>query len=364
MTKEAKVKSWAKWSAVVAAGAVAATLSVAAFNLVVDPYSVFMTNEGMRPGYNPNERYRKVEHLKARIGQYDSFVLGASTMGLLPMESLRELRPEGRWYNLSFLAGTPPEAMRAVQYLKSQGMPIKEVVFGIDMFAFRKIEAHRELWRQEHPDISGESRYSWWKRNLFGSTLLDGTERLTHNWLHDEPKLIFDFDGTGRYYLARWDREIEKDHQGFIKKQILDKYNLGDKKPKPAGVALVKERFEELAQLKKWLDANGVKAHFWINPIHWKNLATVDDQTMTEFRRGVREAVGEVPDYTLRADITRDDTLFYELNHFRPVAGAKILSEVLGKGESGALTNLMAATSASGSTAVSSAPASVALRRQ
>lgn len=329
------MKSWAKWSAVVAAGAVGAALSVAGFNLVVDPYSVFKTNEGMRPGYNPNERYRKIEFLKNHIGQYDSFVLGASTMGLMPMEGLQEFRPQGRWYNLSFLAGTPPEALRAVQYLKSKGMPIKEVVFGIDMFAFRKIEAHRQLWRQEHPDITGESRYSWWKRNLFGSTLIDGTERLTHNWLHDQPKLIFDFDGTGRYYLARWDREIEKDQKAFIQKQIYEKFNLGDKKPKPAGIALVKERFEELAQLKEWLDANGVKAHFWINPIHWKNLATVDDATMAEFRKGVREAVGDVPDYTLREDIVREDTLFYEWNHFRPVAGHKILSEVLGKQDAG-----------------------------
>jgi hypothetical protein len=226
-------------------------------------------------------------------------------------------------------------------------MPVKEVVFGIDMFAFRKIEAHRQLWRQEHPDITGESRYSWWKRNVFGSTLIDGTERLTHNWLHDQPKLIFDFDGTGRYYLARWDREIEKDPQAFIRKQIYEKFNLGDKKPKPAGIALVKERFTELAELKQWLDANGVKAHFWINPIHWKNLATVDDATMAEFRKGVRDAVGDVPDYTLRDDIVREDRLFYEWNHFRPVAGYKILSEVLGKSDAVESARVVAAMASS-----------------
>lgn len=324
------MKSWAKWSAVVAIGAVGAAMSVAAFNLIVDPYSVFKTNEGMRQGYNPNERYRKIEYLKENVERFDSLVLGASTMGLMPTEALNEYRPEGRWYNLSFLAGTPPEALRAVKFLRSRGMEIKEVVYGIDMFAFRKIEAHRELWRQEHPEITGESSYSWWKRHVFGSTLLDGTERLTHNWLHKEPKLVFDFERSGRYYLARWDREIERDHQGFIKKQIYDKYNLGDKKPKPAGVALVQARFDELAELKQWLDSNGIKSHFWINPIHWKNLATVDEETMSAFRKGVKAAVGDVPDYTARKDITSEDTLFYEWNHFRPVAGYKILGEILG----------------------------------
>jgi len=43
--------------------------------------------------------------------------------------------------------------------------------------------------------------------------------------------------------------------------------------------------------------------------------------------------VGDVPDYTLRNDIVREDRLFYEWNHFRPVAGYKILSEVLGKSD-------------------------------
>jgi hypothetical protein len=324
------MKSWADWSKWVAVGAVGAAMSVAAFNIIIDPYSVFGTNEGMRPGYLPNERFRKIEHLKRHIGEYDSFVIGASTMGLIPNEALKEFRPDGRWYNMSFFAGTPPEVLRALKFVKAKGMPIKEVVYGIDMFAFRKIEAHRQLWRQEHPDITGESQYSWLKRNVFGSTFMDGAERLTHNWLNEKARLVFDFDGTGRFYLARWDSEIEKDQAAFIKRQIYEKYNLGNKKPKPAGVPLVKERFDELAELKQWLEENEVQAHFWINPIHWKNMETVDEETMSEFRKGVRTAVGDVPDYTLRKDIYGDDTMFYEWQHFRPVAGYRILSEVLG----------------------------------
>ncbi|TXG99986.1 MAG: hypothetical protein E6R08_00705 [Nevskiaceae bacterium] len=323
------MNSWGKWSTCVAVGAMAAALSVAAFNVVIDPYSVLKTNEGMRPGYNPNERFRKIEFLKGHVGQFDSFVLGASTMGLFPNESLNSMRPEGRWYNMSFLAGTPPEALRALKYLKAKGMPIHEVVYGLDMFAFRKLGAHSELWRREHPEITGESNYSWMKRHIFASTLMDGTERLTHNWLNSKPKLVFDFDGTGRYYLARWDREIEQDHKAFIQRQIYDKFNLGDKKPKPAGVALVQERFDELAELKKWLDENRIVSHFWINPIHWKNLATVDERTLAEFRSGVKRAIGDVPDYTLRKDVYSRDDLFYEWQHFRPQAASLILREVL-----------------------------------
>lgn len=324
------MKSWSKWSAAVAIGALSMSALVAAFNVLVDPYSVFRTNEGMRSGYNPNERYRKVEHLKKSIGQHDSFVMGASTMGLYPMEIFKEVRPEGRWYNLSFLSGTPAEALRVLKYLKDQGEPIKEIVYGIDMFSFRQLAPYKELWRQEHPDISGESWYSWWKKHVFASTLLDGIERLTHNWMNDKPRVVFDLEGTGSYRMVRWEREIERDEGAFIRKQLVDK------QPKPAGeisaaeITLIDARFDELKELKDWLDLNGVKSHFWINPMQWRQMQTIHDRTMAEYRRKVFAAIGQVPDFTTRDDICSNDRAFLDLQHYRPKVAERLVREVLG----------------------------------
>ena len=95
-------------------------------------------------------------------------------------------------------------------------------------------------------------------------------------------------------------------------------------------MVFIQERFLELAELKRWLDANGVKSRFWINPMHRSNMATLSDTSIQEFREKVVAAIGDVPDYTKRVDFCDDDTLFYEWKHFRPVAAAQILREVLG----------------------------------
>lgn len=327
------MKEWHRWNRRVAAGLIGAAAAVAGFNLVLDPYSVFKSAEWLRQGYNLNERFRKIEHLRENIGKHDSFILGASTMGLFPIEEAQSMRPGSSWYNLAFLAGTPPEALRALQFLKSSGEPIKEVMFGIDIFAFRKLTGSNEMWKREHPLVSGESWLSWYKSHVFASSFLFGVERVLHN-LNPAPRLHFDVNGTGRYFLPRWDNAIKADEAKFIKEQIYERNKNGGKEIQKSRIVLVQERFDELGQLKAWLDQNGVKSHFWINPMHWKNLETIEPSSLEAFRRKVRKAVGEVPDYSTRTDITGDDRKFYEWQHFRPSTAALITHEVLGQRES------------------------------
>ncbi len=322
------MKSWSVWNRGVGIGLVAAAASVAIFNVVLDPYSVLRTGDWLRQGYNLNERFRKVEHLRENIGKHDSFILGASTMGLFPIDVPTSMRPGSNWYNLSFLAGTPPEALHALKYLKSQGQPIKEVMYGIDIFAFRKAEASKEMWKREHPLVTGESWANWYKVHLFASSFSFGVERVLHN-THENPRLFFDVDGTGRYYLPRWDKAIETDEAKFIKEQIYDKNKNAGKEIQKSGIVLIQERFNELRDLKSWLDDNGIVSHFWINPMHWKNLQTIEPDSLDAFRRSITTAIGGVPDYTARQDITGDDRKFYEWQHFRPSTANQIAREVL-----------------------------------
>lgn len=321
--------SWFSFNRYLVTGLVLAGAAVPAFNVALDPYSTLRTAEWMRQGYNVNERYRKVEHLRTHRGLHDSFIMGSSIMGLYPPAAAQEVDPQGKWYNLAFLAGTPPEALRTLQYLKREGHPIRDVMFGIDMFAFRKLEGvDRAAWKKEHPFVTGQSLLSWQADQVFGATFLDGIEKIGHN-LNSRPRLWFDVDGDGTYHLLNWEREIAENHQAFIERQILAKHNNGGAPVKRSKVVMIQERFDELAALKRWLDENGIRAQFWINPMHRKNMATLAEESLQEFRDKVRAAVGDVPDYTLRRDFSDDDTVWYEWKHVRPAANAKIIKEML-----------------------------------
>lgn len=320
--------TWSRWNKVAVGVALTAAACVAAFNTLLDPYSVLGTAEWMRQGFNVNERYRKIEHLRRNPGVYNSFILGSSTMGLYDVQPANDAAEGGRWYNLSFLAGTPPEALRALQFLKKNGQQIDEAMFGIDIFAFRKVEGAREMWKREHPLVRGDSWWNWYSAHVFASSFLIGIDRVVHQ-LRAQPTMFFDVDGTGRYYLLDWDRQKAEDPKAFADKMIYAPLKKRGSEIDSNALVLIQERFDELRDLKQWADANGVRMHFWINPMHWATLKSIDANSLNEFRAKVREAVGDVADFSLRDDFTKDDGRFYELKHYTPQTAALITMEVL-----------------------------------
>lgn len=321
--------------------------AVPGLNFAIDPYSVFGTDNHLRQGSSVNERFGKIEYLTQNPKKYDSFIIGSSTMGLFDPKVAQEMRPDGRWYNLAFLAGTPPEALRALQALKRNGVEVREVAMGLDIFAFRKLEKSQRNSQREHPLATGQSEYGWLSSNLFASSAVDMLDRV-QNSLEPQARITFDIAGTGRYYLNQWDREIAADHAQFIQKQLYGRTTTAT----DVGVTLVEQRFDELRELAAWLKDNGVAAHFWINPVHHQALRMMDAETMRLFRQkiggvlggvvgGVIDrpvgmpiagALGKIADYSARSELCEDDTLFYDHNHFRPVVARQIMGEVLGAG--------------------------------
>lgn len=332
-------RSWAQWNKALAASLIACGLVVPGFNIVLDPYSVLGTASWMRDGYNVNERFGKVDFLLKNPGRYDSFIMGSSIMGLFPPAAAQEVRPEGHWYNLAYLAGTPPEALRTLKMLKASGHPIRNVLMGVDMFAFRKLDGEaKAAWKEEHPQVTGETRWRWMTKQLLASTFLEGVEKIGHN-ANDRPRIVFDIAGSGQYRLLNWEREIAEDHEAFMDRQIRKKHSKAQGTPKQSDVVMVQERFDELAELKTWLVANGIEHRIWINPMHRANMATLSDASINEFRTRVAEALqGRVKDFTLRDAYSHDDRLWLEWKHLRESTGGSVLQEVLtGKDQAGAI---------------------------
>lgn len=322
--------TWSKWNKLTAGCLLGCGLLVPAFNATLDPFSVLGTADWMRQGYNVNERYGKVEHLLKNQGRYDSFIMGSSIMGLFPPEAAAEVRPDGSWYNLSYLAGTPPEALRTLKFLKASGQPVRNVMMGVDMFAFRKLDGEAKApWKEEHPLIVGENPLHWKAKQLVASTFLEGVEKVGHA-MNERPRIFFDIEGTGQYRLLNWEREIAEDHEAFMERQIRKKHAKGAQTPKQSDVVMVQERFDELAEMKRWLVENGIEHHIWINPMHRANMATLSQASIREFRARVSEALqGDVIDYTARDAFSNDDRLWLEWKHVRESTGGTVLQEVL-----------------------------------
>ncbi len=131
----------------------------------------------------------------------------------------------------------------------------------------------------------------------------------------------YDIEGTGRYYLERYDREIEQDHSAFIRKQFP-----ANAKPVKAP-PWIDSRFEDFRKLAQWLKEENIESKFYFNPLHPYVADAYGVKRLTEFKQTITglsgaESVGDCTELLQGDDVNHH---FYDYKHFRPSGAAKVI---------------------------------------
>ena len=345
--------SFWKW-ALVAIGIAAWSLPI--WNVVVNPYQIFKAKYSIGDRYSSsttNERFLKVEYLlneaketspnspEAITGQindesagkkgsskklsvnHDAFIVGSSIMGLVDPALVNRYFPDRHFYNLAFLAAKPDEILATLQGLKRIGVTIKTVVYGLEPIAFTDIKSYGPAY-ELHPETSGQSRQRIIFDYLFASSLSDGFSRLVTG-ISDKPSVRYDIEGTGRYYLERYDREIEQDHGAFIRKQFP--VNAKPLKAPP----WIDSRFEDFRKLAKWLKDEKIESRFYLNPLHPYVANAYGVERLIEFKQKIAELSGAERVVNCTDLLQGDDANqhFYDYKHFRSSEAAKVIDSGL-----------------------------------
>lgn len=310
------------WNALAVGMLALAGFVVPAFNLVLDPYGVFGVS-WPRSSHAMNERFLKMEHLLAHKDRHNAFILGSSVMGSFDPQVADSRAPGRRFYNLSFMAGTPQEALQALQALKRAGVHIDEVLMGLDVFAFRESDAVDRPDRRLHPSVQDQSRLTWLSSYLFAASFADGLTRITQNL--GAERIRFDIGGNGRYVLVAQEVELARDPEAYAR-QHLEMNKAG---AQPTRIQWVESRFTEFSQLVSWLQAERVQARFFIHPVNNRVLAAYSPASLSEFRRRLVEIAGPMPDF-MGDPVAGADEFYLDLKHYSPVLATRVMAQVLG----------------------------------
>jgi hypothetical protein len=324
--------------------ATVASWSLPIWNVVVNPYQVFNQNLSIGERYESsttNERYLKVKHLlsehaqtspdshlnvstrinrggenipstTSKISEHDAFLVGSSIMGLVDPALANRYFPGRNFYNLAFLAAKPDEILATLKALKKGGVPIKNVVYGLEPIAFTDIKSYGPAY-QLHYDAVEKPKLRILFDFLFAPSFSDGFSRLV-NIFRGMPSVRYDIEGSGRYHLERYDREIENDHEAFIKKQFP-----ADKNP-VAAPPWINDRFEDLKALVRWLNEEKINARFYLNPLHPYVHAAYGESRLREFKQKIIGLTGNpyVKDCTELLNDGDVNLHFYDYKHFLP----------------------------------------------
>ncbi|MEC4749851.1 hypothetical protein [Methylomicrobium sp. Wu6] len=339
------------WKAALLTGGVAAW-SLPAWNVIVNPYQIFKTEYSMGSRYTSsttNERYLKVEYLLRdakerypdsaeaivstinseipgqRVGksgrQHDAFIVGSSIMGLVDPGVLNTRFPGRDFYNLAFLAAKPDEILATLKALKRKGVPIKNVIYGLEPIAFTDIKSYGPAYRL-HPEAGGETKQRVIFDYLFASSLSDGFGRLI-NEVKGIHSVRYDIEDTGRYFLDRYDQEIKQDQATFIRKQFPINAKPANAQP------WIKSRFDDFEELVKWLHDEKVDASFYLNPLHPHVMKAYGDDRLEEFRKKIAELTGQanISDCTHLLSTDQDaNQRFYDYKHFRDTESETVMN--------------------------------------
>jgi hypothetical protein len=339
------------WKVALVAGGIA-FWSLPVWNVAVNPYQIFNTKFSIGDRFSSsttNERFLKVEYLlneakktspnsssaivkqinnetlvkngssKKLSTNHDAFIVGSSIMGLVDPAIVNRYFPDRHFYNLAFLAAKPDEILATLQGLKRKNVSIKTIVYGLEPIAFTDIKSYGPAY-QLHPEAVDQSRSRIVFDYLFASSLSDGFSRLV-TAISGKPSVIYDVEGTGRYYLERYDREIEQDHGAFIRKQFPI-----DAKPVKAP-PWIDSRFEDFRKLAQWLKDERIDAKFYLNPLHPYVADAYEVERLAEFKQKITELsgserIGDCSDLLQGDDVNQH---FYDYKHFRPIEAAKVI---------------------------------------
>lgn len=328
-----------RWIALLSGGMVLSVAFVAGFNVAVDPYDVFHTGL-LRPAAPFNDRFNKVEHLvgqscwlcngstvtEAALHRYDSYIVGSSVMGAFDPADAQRALPGTRFYNASFLGGTPADAHRVLKLVKSRGGRVRDVLMGLEVFPFLQTDDSRSPSKQHHFAVTGDNATAFYWRYLFASSLWHGFTKIQ---FHFKPAFIaHDIATTGRYRLVQYEREIEQDPAAFVERNFPKKRPTTEVSANTKA-AWVEPRFSELQALVDWARHEGIRLHLFIHPFHHMTRDGMSPAVMEDFRARIREIAGDIPDFSQRPDMTETDTLYYDRVHYRPIVAQRVMQEVL-----------------------------------
>jgi hypothetical protein len=301
-------------------GAYVALMSVMALNAIVDPYRVFHIVD-WGSGYTDNERYNKVARLIAHPNRHDAFVVGSSRMGLYDPDDLNQLRPGRNYYNLATFGGSAKDALLMLRAIEACGVDIREVVFGIDVFPFMERDGEVTPAYRHHPIASGQSYASFYAGYLMSPSVTHAFLKL-QQYRMPEPDLEFDFTGSGRFYLRRWDREIAENQQAYI----TNTFDQALHEPVRRGVVWNEARFAELQALVQWAERANVQLYLFVQPHHHSELARYTTATLNTFYARIAAIADAIPNYVTHEDWSRNNAWYYEPKHYRPVLAKQVVA--------------------------------------
>ena len=294
--------------------------TVAALNLIVDPFSVFGDRlySWYSYGMTNNPKTAKFAYVDNRPGQFDAFIVGPSgTSGISPL--VLEEYTGLRWYNMFNYGADLDYTERLIKYLVSVHDPEKIILclpvvsarsYGREATGLTNDQPLKMFWRA--PFVFANPKYSMRKIDQAGkrSYFQSGTD-------------VFDHE-TGTYNKTRRDAEAIGDMERYLENNSI----FAKMWFEPMRLKAMDETVAAVESIIEICERNGTELTVITTAMIAKNCKGYNADDVLEFYERISALTG-FWDFSV-SSISFDTRYFYDLTHFRHSVGDMILARIFG----------------------------------
>lgn len=305
-------------------------IPVASFNYFIDPYGIFNNlcmNLWYELGHEPNQHYAKMRHLINDKHSWDSYLFGASRVGKINPG----LIPDGNYYNMNYSEGLPGEHLVDIKVLLEKGVPVRNIMIGLDNFSYamRPEDHYGQIMR--HPyDALDSKRYIFQIKYLYSVPyigIINNIRSKNNNYY----LINFNIPGNGMQNLERVDKKIERDIESHLKNERFNETNIvtfGEEIEKKHMV-IMEETIRDIVEIIKLSERYGFNLYFFINPTGKTYYLQSNPYHFLQFKEKLAQ-VANYWDFSGFNTITTNNYFWYETAHYRTIVGDLIACKMTG----------------------------------
>ena len=317
-----------RWLLGFLATAVVLGAAVLGFNWLVDPFGVFSHKALEWPSYEMtmNPRTAKITYLKEHHEEYDSYILGCSSVSSFPTDALNTYF-DAKFYNMIAYGADMLDVEQQAFYLV-ENYEVKNLVVSVYIDnAMNYNEEADPLAYAMPPETTGENPLAFYAKYLFMDPRhsLDKLEAIAQDTYLTQTFDVFDAsDGA-------YDKKVRDAEPIGNMDAYLESYPVFANYPalsNQTNEEAITGTLESLTRIKQLCEDNGVQLTVVTAPVYVDYLASFPWEQVADFYTRLAE-VTDYWDFSY-SSVSFEPRYFYDETHFRECVGDMALARMFG----------------------------------
>ena len=317
-----------RWLLGFLATAVVLGAAVLGFNWLVDPFGVFSHKALEWPSYEMtmNPRTAKITYLKEHHEEYDSYILGCSSVSSFPTDALNTYF-DANFYNMIAYGADMLDVEQQAFYLV-ENYEVKNLVVSVYIDnAMNYNEEADPLSYAMPPETTGENPLAFYAKYLFMDPRhsLDKLEAMVQDTYLTQTFDVFDAsDGA-------YDKKVRDAEPIGNMDAYLESYPVFANYPalsNQTNEEAITGTLESLTRIKQLCEDNGVQLTVVTAPVYADYLASFPWEQVADFYARLAE-VTDYWDFSY-SSVSFEPRYFYDETHFRECVGDMALARMFG----------------------------------